>query len=186
MIKISWELINRILVVLGFLVVVIYTKETYKLRKINNDQKDLQIYPLPHMFFSKYSDNGLPRIELENIGNGTALDITIEPIEFKYDKSTKRFEFDANWNNNILKPFEINNLPKFVEVKFYDKGSKKESKLSQNSFIEYFAANGKFMIDDGRTIIISFKDIKGQTYNVKQVFNKHGTSIIQLPQRVKK
>ncbi len=175
----TWQILNRILVILGFFVLVIYTRETYKLRKIGNDQKDLQIMPLPFLYLSR---TGNPTLEITNFGSGTAVDIKIKTASFKYKGKQKAFEFEVNYGSNIL---EYKNK-KFVSVIFYDDGDKKSPKLSGEAFYMYYAADGKSMTNKGKCINITYKDIKAQTYKQEQHFGKQGTAISQLPKRIRK
>lgn len=174
----TWQYFDRVLIVLGFIVLSKYTYETYKLRKISKDQQDLQILPLPHLYISR---TGNPSLEITNLGNGTAIDIKIKTVEFMREGKQKKFEFEVNYGNNIL---EYKGR-KIVTIIFYDSGDKKGYKLSGEAFCMHFAANGKFMIDEGRTISITYQDIMAQTYELKQRFSKRGTFIVQLPKRVK-
>ncbi len=181
----TWQYIDRTLVVLGFIVLAIYTNETYKLRKIGKDQLDLQILPLPFLYISATSS---PHLIIKNIGSGTAIDIQVKPVEFTYEGKNKRFEFEVNYTYG--REYGVNTLQhserlELIGVNFYDDENKKSPKLSIDAFNTYFALDGKFMVDEGRNLDIAYKDIKGQSYEVKHCFGRRGTIITQLPRRVK-
>lgn len=181
----TWRYSDRLLIALGFIVLLWYTIETYRLRKIGKDQLDIQILPLPFLYISATS---IPRLIIKNIGAGTAIDIKVKPVEFTYDGKKKRFEFEVNYNygrgygSNTL---QHNEKLELISVIFYVDGIKKSTELSIDAFINYFAPNGKFMVDEGRDIIVTFKDIKAQSYELKHHFSKSGSTIAQLPKRVK-
>jgi len=181
----TWKIISLALEVLGFIVLLWYTIETYRLRKIGKDQLDIQIISLPFLYISATIN---PRLIIKNIGSGTAIDIKVKPVEFTYDGKKKRFEFEVNYNygreygSNTL---QHNEKLELINISFYDDGIKKSTELSIDAFINYFAPNGKFMVDEGRDIIVTFKDIKAQSYELKHRFSKGGSTIAQLPKRVK-
>jgi hypothetical protein len=68
----------------GLLVLVVYTRETFLLRKVAEDQNESTIRPIVRLDFHSTNDKSTDPLELvfrlENVGSGPALKVSVQPI----------------------------------------------------------------------------------------------------------
>lgn len=84
---IDWPFLNCYFLVLTLIAICWYSNETYLIRKTTVEQKELQIQPLLIIDFME--QEGRKGLYLKNIGNGVAMNISIEDRTLK----VKNYEF---------------------------------------------------------------------------------------------
>src|SRR3990167_9190032 len=99
-----FEFIYKLSLVGTFLVLIWYAYETRQIRKINVQQKDLQLMPVVMFYIRERS--GSRRPYLRNIGNNPAMAIQVLPTNFTEGKTKFRFVFRLLDDNNTLTPTE--------------------------------------------------------------------------------
>lgn len=176
------KIITEIVTILGFFVLFWYACETRKLRKIANNQKDLQILPLPFIYF-----NGAPKSDnflmIKNLGYGSALSTNIENFKFNGQELAFRIIYTSNFRDfggDLLKPENTQDLRRVLITHIHGNSNKSADEL----FYEYFAADGESMENKGRELTITFRDIQNNAYEIKEHFDKAGPTITQLPKRI--
>ena len=163
--------------ILGFLVLLWYAWETRKLRIIADSQKDLEILPIPFIFFNAGTGSN-NFLMIKNLGNGSALSTQIEP--YKINGKTLSFSIGyfgtpRDFSGDLLKPQTED--PKRIFITY-------NNEEANEMFYQYFAADGKSMTEKGRELTITFRDIQNNIYEIKENFSKNGLTITQLPKRI--
>ncbi len=169
--------VNDIVIVLGFIVLVWYTIETYRIRKVTVIQKDLQLLPTPMLYF--HNSPGQKRIKIQNIGIGAAIGVTIEKYEFSQDSRTCKFIFNLEDGNNVLAPEE----ERMVGVNYFVNGE--ASNAPYDNFWSQFNSDGGGVSTEAKNIKIRFQDATGQHYEMNIGFSSRGVEITKPPTRVK-
>jgi len=174
-----------------FIVLVWYTIETYRIRKINAQQRDLQQLPAMTIYIRQRSGSERPYIR--NIGLGTALAVEIEDSSVT-ESRTYNFKFHLADGNNTLEPQEeraigvnfnsdnqdnIRPLPTFLS--YYDPARLQEVR----DFRDGGEPSGTIRnLPTERDLVIHFSDITGQRYKTVIHFSGDGISVIKSPTRV--
>jgi hypothetical protein len=172
-----------------FLVLIVYTIETTKIRKINAQQKDLQLLPAIMIYIKHHSGSDRPFIK--NIGFGTALVVNVLDVNFTTERKQFKFTFHLVDGNNTLEPQEERMLGVNLDV---DNQSRRNP---LDNFLAYFnpenlqdVANfqeGGVINNElptNRNLEVHFKDITGQLYKTTINFSKDGISVAQAPKRI--
>lgn len=187
-----FETIYRVSLIGTFIVLILYTIETYKIRKINADQKDLQLLPAMMIYWQQSS--GTERPILKNIGFGAALAIEILGTNVIEGKSKHDFTYHLVDGNNTLNPQEERGIGVNLTINGkYD--SKPLPKFQQyynpanlqvvQDYIESAGATGTLVgLETKRDISIRFGDISGKRYETTIHFGGKGVSIIKVPTRL--
>ena len=179
-------IITEVFTCLGVVILIWYAWETRKLRIIANNQKDLEILPLPFIFIrgTSVQDNFLM---IKNLGRGTSVATRIESFKIDDNGVLKfdigQFSSPRDFSGNLLQPCTEQD-PRTVFISYSVGEANKSTKLSNSKFYEYFAADGKYIGDKGRELTIAFRDIQNNVYEIKEHFSKDGPIITQLPKRV--
>lgn len=183
-----FELIYRLSLVGTFFVLIWYAYETRKIRKINAEQRDLEI--LPAMMFYIRRRSGGERLFIRNIGAGTAFDVRVMSASSVVRDQTFRFDFHLTDANNSLEP----NEEREVGVNFWI--DDKQDERPRDNFLVYYNPSNlhdiKIHREGGtidpdteiqRTLEVRFKAITGEEYVTSISFSDQGISVTKLPKR---
>jgi hypothetical protein len=190
---ITFETVYRVSLIGTFFVLLWYTIETARIRKINTEQKDLQLLPAMMLYIRGDEDKDNLRLAMRNIGFGTATGVQIEPTTFTVDGKEIVFKFRLADQNNTL----VANEEREVEIEVHKNGqSSYHNRYSE--FMAYFSPENLDMVthfkeakmvrDDtpeASDIHITFKDINAQGYKTTIGFRPEGIVVLLAPERVK-
>lgn len=170
--------INDVIIVLGFLVLLWYTVETYKIRKITARQKDLQLLPAVMFYIRR---EGGDRLCIKNIGAGSATAVQVMPAIIMADDRKLEFRFNLVDGNNTLTPQE----ERKVDQNFFVDGKKHNSPLS--NFLAHYDPASMIWPErpEPRLIRVRFRDMTGQAYETVLSFSGNGIAVEQEPYRIK-
>jgi hypothetical protein len=191
-----FEVAYRLSLIGTFFVLIWYTKETWQIRKINQQQMDLQLLPAMMLYLrrdpeSSAADPDHYRLTIRNIGHGAATEVRLKDVKLKIENKMYEFKFELADQNDTL----IADEEREVEIdSFLDGKSNYQNRMrdfhdhfSPYSLtdIEVFRESGQI---DGEIPItgeieIGFKDINNQMYETTIGFSSRGVSIIKSPIR---
>ncbi len=194
---ITFDTVYKASIIGTFVVLVWYTIETYRIRRINTKQKDLQLLPALTIYIRQRS--GSERPVIRNIGLGTALAIKIEDSSVT-ESSTYDFRFHLVDGNNTLEPREERQigvnvkkdgqdarqpLPTFLH--YYEPAALQEVQDFIDASIEGGEPLGTLAdFPTERNLVIAFSDITGQRYKTTIHFSGEGISVAKAPKRIAK
>lgn len=160
-----------------FGVLIWYTVETYKIRKITAQQKDLQYLPAIMLYMRNRS--GSPRLIIRNIGEGSATAVMVLPASFNVSGDKLEWEFHLVDSNDTLVAGEERDVGIGLSV------NGKEAEMALANFIAYY--NPPHLRQAGkkvsRELIVRFNDITGQTYETTINFSNEGITVVKSPLR---
>lgn len=100
------EVLSTIALIVTAFAVIWYTKEASRLRKISNDQKDLQLLPAFMLYIREQVDMSYEgynyKLVMRNIGFGTAVAVQISPTIFDTEGDRMEFIFSLADQNSTL------------------------------------------------------------------------------------
>src|SRR4051812_41677415 len=99
-----FELIYKISLIGTFIVLIWYTIETAKIRRINTLQKDLQLMPVMMFYIREHS--GSERLFIRNIGAGVGLLVKVLDASFAVGGHQHEYRFHLTDSNTTLRPDE--------------------------------------------------------------------------------
>lgn len=189
------EVLSTIALIVTAFAVIWYTKEASKLRKISNDQKDLQLLPAFMLYIREQVDTSYEgynyKLVMRNIGFGTAVAVQISPTIFDTEGNRMEFIFSlADQNSTLISGeerevyFDVykNNQPNYLE-----RGSDFDTYFNPSSLedIKSYKESGMVSEDavEQNDVHIIFKDIKGQDYETVIGFRPEGIIVSELPKR---
>lgn len=191
----TFETIYQVSLIGTFFVLLWYTIETARIRKINTEQRDLQLLPAIMLYIrGDLDDDDNLRLTMRNIGFGTATGVQIEPTTFKVDGKEIVFKFKLADQNNTL----IADEERELEIEVHKSG---QSNYHQRyrEFMAYFSPENLDMVGhfkkakmvredtpEASDIHVSFKDINAQEYRTTIGFRPEGIVVIKAPERVNK
>lgn len=171
-------------IILGLTMIAAVVYAYFTLRILNNSVEQLRekIMPLPVVYArgDGLSSNNKKIFRVRNIGNGTALNITIEPFflkvfDQKEKKLLKKYEYTLNMKDpNIL----IKDEERDLVADTYVNGEHSNGDLLF-PYLHPEYANKKIPLS------IYYEDIKGNRYSVKIGFGKGNLSVIDYPKLIK-
>ncbi len=181
------EWISILVLTATLIVLVFYTIETYRIRKINAQQKDLQLLPAVIVYFKGQS--GQEKVYIENIGHGTAIDLKVASLAYTENQTRFKFSFNLSGDSDILSPLEDRELNIYLSINGNDDlnplknfvGQLHPRNLKLASIVQ---EEGNKKISYAKELRIRFCDITGQQYETKLRFSAQGTSIVQAPKRI--
>lgn len=173
------------------IVLIWYTWETSKIRRITTQQRDLQL--LPAMMFYVRHRSGTDRLFIRNVGFGAATTVLIPNADFLVGSERFSFRFHLTDSNNTLMPQE----EREVGINFYKNDASQRNNIP--NFMVYYnparlqevdAAGEAGLVRDietpsQRRLKVTFKDIVGQQYETKIHFSSEGISIVESPRRTR-
>lgn len=172
-----FEVIYKVSLIATLGVLIWYAMETWKIRKINAQQRDLQLLPLPMLYLKHYG--GSDRLVVRNIGAGAAIDVRVIPSQFKEESETLSFKYHLVGLNTTLVPQEERGIGINLDIN----GQENDDPLP-NFLIYHNPEIIERRKHKNREIKVQFKDITGQKYSTTISFNSKGISIINPPTRV--
>lgn len=183
-----FDFIYKLSLIGTFFLLAWYATETYKIRKITVQQKDLQLLPAMMIYIRQHS--GTERPFIRNVGSGTAFEVEI--LDSKVAKDKLAFSFHLVDGNNTL----VSQEERQIGVNVRKDGQESQSPLM--NFQAYYDPANLQQIEinrDGGTIdkntpiqrelTIRFKDITGQSYESEIRFSPKGISVIKAPERIR-
>lgn len=192
----SLEMDIKEILELATLIVLTWTLvEIARTRRIDSQQKDLQLLPAL-MFYIRGEDDDA-RLCLRNIGFGAAITVKIVPSKFKVGNEEHEYRFKLEDTNNTL----IADEEREVKVSFFKNGNHDHNYHRHlDQFMAYFnpenlysvnAAGEAGLVNDietpsQRELTVQFKDITGQQYDTVLLFSEDGISVAQTPRRLKR
>jgi hypothetical protein len=191
-----FDFIYKLSLIGTFGVLIWYTYETYKIRKITTEQKDLQLLPAMMLYIRNGDDDeeNNHKLTLRNVGYGTAVAISISPTIFKVEGKKMEFKFKLADQNNTLIPGE----EREVDFEFYKNGESSYHNRYRDFYayfnpsnlesVVYFKAS-KMVHKDTPTkndIHIKYQDIHGQDYETTIGFRPEGILVAKPPKRIEK
>lgn len=179
-----------------FGVLIKYTHETYLIRKLTTEQKDLQLLPAMMLYINAPDgdDEKNHKLMIKNVGHGSAVAIKIKPTVFEIDGKRLEFKFKLSQLNNTLMAGE----EREVEIEVH-----RDDESMYHDRYQYFYAyfnpenlesvgwfkKAKMVKEDTpeeSDIDIRFSDLKGQEYETTIGFRGDTVSLVKIPERLKK
>ncbi len=191
-----FDFIYKLSLIGTFGVLIWYTYETYKIRKINTEQKDLQLLPAMMLYIRNGDDDEERnhRLTIRNVGYGTAVAIRILPTAFKVNGKKLVFKFALSDQNNTLIPSE----ERQVDIEFYEDGTADHHNRFGNFYAYFNPSNledvkifkeANMVRKDAPTrndVRILYQDIHGQEYETTIGFRPEGILVAKPPKRIEK
>lgn len=162
---------NLIILFFTGVVVSLYTKVTFDLKKVSEEQKELSMLPLFAVYF-RGKKGTKKKFRIRNIGNGVAFDINIDRTRWTIT-ADKVIHLKLRLSGtNVLIPEEERDLENKVLV-----NGRENSDLSMVVHFDEDFANRDYKL------VIKFKNILGIEYKSIIRAGKSGISILQPPIR---
>lgn len=157
------------------IVLLCYTYETHRIRKIYAQQRDLSLLPALMLYLRQRVND--KRLVIRNIGMGAATGVKILPEKLKVDRQTLEYRFNLLDSNDTLVPNEER------EVNVSDYVDDEQSTSVDSSFIALHDPEiSRSSKDTGeKKITISYRDIIGRPYNTVIVFSCKGITVDKPP-----
>lgn len=189
---ITFENIYQLSLIGTFFVLLWYTIETYRIRKINTEQRDLQLLPAMMLYIRGDDDNKENhRLVMRNIGFGTATAVKIEQTVFNVDNKEIVFSFRLADQNSTL----VADEEREIEIEVSRNGESNYHNRYKD-FYAYFNPENLDMVthfkeaemvrDDtpeASDIHIAFNDMRGRRYKTTIGFRGDGIVVVKSPVR---
>ncbi len=186
---------KQVIELLTLIVLTLTLVEIARTRRIDAQQKDLQLLPAM-MFYIRGADDD-EHLFLRNIGFGAATDVKVLPASFKV--RTDKFEFHFDMSRAKTTTFRPEEEFEIGITRLLNDGPDPNSHHYARNFMAYYNPANLEMVNAAgeagqvhdietpsqRELTVQFRDITGQKYETILLFSEDGISVTKAPKRIK-